>query len=110
MATVYKVEIEMVSAWSNFTPEQVQKMVEQAIGKIEEFENRVFENVEVKAERKVFVDIRRIAMEWWDNLPTFTIITKTNKSALTKKYFGDMRIHKSLTGREIQEIYEKENP
>lgn len=103
MATVYKVEIEMTSAWSNFTPEQVQKMVEQAISNINQFEC-----VEVKAERKVFVDVRRIAIAWWENLPNFTIITKINKSALTKKYFGDMRIHKSLTGREIQEIYEKE--
>lgn len=103
MATIYKVEIEMVSAWSNYTPEQVKKMVEQAITNINQFEN-----VEVKAERKVFVDTRRIAMEWWDNLPTFTILTKISKSALTKKYFGDMRIYKSLTGGEIQLIYENE--
>jgi len=105
MATVYTVEIEMVSAWSNFTPKQVQTMVSKAINDIKQFEN-----IEIKAQRKVFVDNVQIAMDWWNNLPTFTILTRTNKSALTKKYFGDMRIYKSLTGREIQEIYEKEQP
>lgn len=46
------------------------------------------------------------AMEWWNNLPMFTITTEVNKSALTKKYHGDLRV--SLTGREIEKIYIKE--
>jgi len=52
MATVYKVEIEMVSAWTNYTPEQVEKKVKEAIEKIEVFDSSIFENIEVKVERK----------------------------------------------------------
>lgn len=47
-------------------------------------------------------------MQWWNNLPDLSIKTEKNKSAFTKKHLGDERIHKSLTGREIEEIYEAE--
>jgi hypothetical protein len=105
MATVYKLEIEMTSAWSNFAPEQVQKMVEQAIANINQFEC-----IEVKAERKVFVDVRRIAIAWWDTIPNNTInFFKTSKADFRNKYFVGRKVN-SLTGREIQEIYEKEKP
>lgn len=56
-----------------------------------------------------FIEQRKKSMEWWNNLPDVTITTEINKSALCKKYYGDTRIHKSLTGREIQNIWTKEN-
>ncbi len=45
---------------------------------------------------------------WWDKLPDITLVTEVNKSALCKKYFGDLRIHRSLKDKEILKIYESE--
>ena len=51
---------------------------------------------------------REKAMYWWNNLPDVTIVTKINKSALCEKYHGTQRIHRSLTGSEIENIWLKE--
>ena len=50
---------------------------------------------------------REQAITWWDSLSDISI-QMPSKSHLCKVYHGDMRIHKSLTGREIEEIYNKE--
>jgi hypothetical protein len=50
---------------------------------------------------------RELAIEWWDNLSDISI-QMPSKSHLCKLYHGDMRIHKSLTGREIEEIWNRE--
>jgi len=43
MATVYKVEIEMVSPWTSFDPDTIKLMIEKMLE-----EAKHFENVEVK--------------------------------------------------------------
>lgn len=51
---------------------------------------------------------REQALAWWNSLSDISI-QMPSKSHLCKVYHGDMRIHKSLTGREIEEIWKKEN-
>ncbi len=50
---------------------------------------------------------RKQAMTWWNNLSDISI-QMPSKSHLCKKYHGNMRIHRSLTDREIEEIWLKE--
>ena len=50
---------------------------------------------------------REQAITWWDSLSDISI-QMPSKSHLCKVYHGDMRIHKSLTGREIEEIWKNE--
>ncbi len=50
MATVYKVEFEVVSHWINYPPIVVQKMIEEALNKDDTFKDKV--EVEVKVTRK----------------------------------------------------------
>lgn len=50
---------------------------------------------------------REQALAWWNSLSDISI-QMPSKSHLCKVYHGDMRIHKSLTGREIEEIWKNE--
>jgi hypothetical protein len=47
---------------------------------------------------------RELAMIWWNNLSDISI-QMPSKSYLCEKYHGNMRIHKSLTGSEIEKIW-----
>lgn len=53
MATVYKVEMETVSSWVSYSPEQIQKFIESAL---KEFRDKKtgfkFERCEIKVVRK----------------------------------------------------------
>lgn len=56
----------------------------------------------------VFLTKEEKAMAWWNILPNVSFGNSYNKSTLTEKYFGNMRIHKSLKDAEIEMIYNKE--
>jgi hypothetical protein len=49
---------------------------------------------------------RELALEWWNSLSDISI-QMPSKSHLCKLYHGDMRIHKSLTGSEIEQIWRR---
>lgn len=54
---------------------------------------------------------RKQAMEWWNNLRDARLMDGTkDKGYFTDKHFGvSTRSHESLTGREIQQIYENQH-
>ena len=45
---------------------------------------------------------------WWYELPTFSFGNSYNKSVLTEKYFGKLKMVRSLKDCEIELIYTKE--
>ena len=53
--------------------------------------------------------MREKAINWWNNLGLNPLLRLIEQGELTTKYFGSQRIPKSLTGREIEEIYKSEN-
>lgn len=52
MATVYKVEVEIVSDWINYTPEDIERMVRQKIEDAHELLKQDFRVSAIEAERK----------------------------------------------------------
>jgi len=72
--------------------------------KIEDVEIHIFE---VDEDEKDFHVKRRKAMKWWNDLPEFGNPALSGKHGLTTKYYNS-RMFQSLTGREIQHIWENE--
>jgi hypothetical protein len=51
MATVYKVEIEIVSDWTNFTPEDVNRIIKERVENTHELLKKDLEIKKIKTER-----------------------------------------------------------
>jgi len=52
MATIYKIEIEVVSEWINYTPKDIEIMIKEKIEDTHEVLNQEFKVSVIKAERK----------------------------------------------------------
>ena len=51
---------------------------------------------------------RELAIEWWNTLGGNPLLKLIKQGELTTKYFSSQRIPKSLTGREIEIIWNSE--
>jgi hypothetical protein len=52
MATIYKVEVEIVSDWINYTPEDIERMIKQKIEDTHELLKQDFRVRLIESERK----------------------------------------------------------
>lgn len=51
--------------------------------------------------------IIQLALQWWESLEDYNILTRTSKSTLTEYYYTNRRFN-SLKDYEIGEIFQKE--
>lgn len=102
MATVYKIDLELTSLNVDISPELIQLQLKSLIEGLTNFQG-----VEIKVERKTLEMTRKIVMSWWNELSDITFLAKMSKSSYCKKYYGNRRWN-TLTGLEIQHIYESE--
>jgi len=54
-------------------------------------------------------DVIQLSIFWWNELGGNPLLRLIKQGELTTKYYGQQRISKSLTDREIENIYVSEN-
>ncbi len=54
-------------------------------------------------------DVIQLSIFWWNKLGGNPLLRLIKQGELTTKYYGQQRISKSLTDREIENIYVSEN-
>ena len=67
------------------------------------------ENVKSENSKLPILDVRQRSISWWNELGSNPLLRMIKQGELTTKYYGQMRKTSSLTGREIENIYDSEN-
>ncbi len=72
--------------------------------KTKETSQQLKERTTNEIKKVVIQSTREQALAWWNNLSPYD-----EQHSLREKYFGNERLTSSLTGREIEGIWRKEN-